>query len=229
MSNFLIMAFLFFIGSIIGWIIELFFRRYFSKENKDKKWMNPGFCVGPYLPIYGFGLCFLFLLCRLKIYLPFSWVVLNNIILIIVIGICMTLLEYIAGYCLLKLMNLRLWDYSNNKGNIQGIICPSFSIGWTLLGAIYYFFIDPYILNALNWLANNLAFSFVIGMFFGVFIIDVIYSSNLLVRIRQYAINNDIIIRIERLKEQIFSFHVQQQKNIIFLNHFIQKSHYLTT
>ena len=51
MNFFLILAFLFFVGSSIGWVIELFFRRFFSA----KKWINPGFLVGPYLPIYGFG------------------------------------------------------------------------------------------------------------------------------------------------------------------------------
>lgn len=216
MSNFLKFAYLFFIGSIFGWFIELLFRKYFSDVNKEKKWVNPGFCIGPYLPIYGFGLYILYLLSRLGVYMPFSSKMMNTIALIIVMGICMTLLEYIAGICLLKFMNLRLWDYSNNKWNFQGVICPFFSFGWTVLGMLYYFFIDPYILNALNWLANNLAFSFVIGMFFGVFIIDVIYSSQLIIKIRKYASENEIIVLVERLKTQILSFNEQHQKKYYF-------------
>ena len=50
MNMFLTLAFLFFIGSVIGWILELFYRRMIS----SKKWINPGFLVGPYLPLYGF-------------------------------------------------------------------------------------------------------------------------------------------------------------------------------
>ena len=47
---------LFVVGSLIGWVIELFFRRFVSQ----KKWMNPGFLTGPYLPIYGFGVLVLY-------------------------------------------------------------------------------------------------------------------------------------------------------------------------
>ena len=50
MNVFLTLAFLFFIGSIGGWILELFYRRMIS----NKEWINPGFLVGPYLPLYGF-------------------------------------------------------------------------------------------------------------------------------------------------------------------------------
>lgn len=60
MSLFLKYLFLFFIGSTLGWIVELFFRRI-----AHKKWVNPGFLIGPYLPIYGFGLCFLTLIYTL--------------------------------------------------------------------------------------------------------------------------------------------------------------------
>ncbi|MBR0031622.1 MAG: hypothetical protein IJP61_04990, partial [Treponema sp.] len=53
MTSLLVLTFLFFAGSIIGWGIELFWRRFFSKNNPEKKWINPGFLTGPYLPLYG--------------------------------------------------------------------------------------------------------------------------------------------------------------------------------
>ena len=43
----------------------------------------------------------------------------------------------------------------------------------------------------------------VIGFFFGVFIIDVVYSANLVVKIRQYAVEHDVIVKYETLKSQI--------------------------
>ena len=52
---FLIIAYLFFFGSFAGWVLELFFRRYFSKANPERKWLNPGFLFGPCVPLYGFG------------------------------------------------------------------------------------------------------------------------------------------------------------------------------
>ena len=39
------LAYLFFLGSTYGWVLELFFRRFFSKANPEHKWINPGFCV----------------------------------------------------------------------------------------------------------------------------------------------------------------------------------------
>ena len=56
MNIFLTLAFLFFIGATLGWVLELLFRRFFSSANPERKWINPGFCVGPYLPLYGCGL-----------------------------------------------------------------------------------------------------------------------------------------------------------------------------
>ena len=61
----LTLADLFFIGSTLGWVLELFFRHWFSAANPEHKWINPGFCVGPYVPLYGFGLCILYLLAML--------------------------------------------------------------------------------------------------------------------------------------------------------------------
>lgn len=64
----LALAFLFFVGSVSGWIMELIFRRFFSRCNPERKWINPGFCTGPYVPLYGFGLCIMFLVTSLDAY-----------------------------------------------------------------------------------------------------------------------------------------------------------------
>lgn len=202
MSTFLKLAFLFFIGSVLGWVIELIFRRFFSSKNPERKWINPGFCVGPYLPLYGFGLCTLYILSGLDsvILSDSAW---GTVLLIVMMAAAMTLLEYIAGVLVLKITHARLWDYSEQWGNIQGIICPKFTLAWAACAAGYYFLIHPYTLGAIDWLSENLAFSFVIGLFFGVFIIDVVYSSHAIAAIRQYAIDNDVIVKIEALKAQI--------------------------
>lgn len=70
MNLFLTLAFLFFVGSVTGWIIELVYRRFFSSANPERKWINPGFCTGPYLPLYGCGLCVLYLIASLE---NFQW------------------------------------------------------------------------------------------------------------------------------------------------------------
>ncbi len=203
MNLFLVLAFLFFIGSVSGWVLEVIFRRFFSSANPERKWINPGFCTGPYLPLYGCGLCLLFVIAMQESKGPILDPVWNKAALFAGMAVCMTVIEYIAGILSIKIAKVRLWDYSNQWGNIQGIICPKFSVAWTLLGALYYFLIHPHILNALTWLSNNLAFSFVIGLFFGVFIIDVVQSANLIVKLKKFAEENDVIVRFEEVKTEI--------------------------
>ena len=118
-------------------------------------------------------------------------------------SILMTLIELIAGELLLKFFNLRLWDYSNEKYNYKGFICLKFSIYWMLISAAYYFFIHPLIQDAVIWLSKNLIFSFSVGLFFGVFLIDIIYSSNVLVKVRNIAQEAGITVKLEELKDTI--------------------------
>jgi len=211
-SVFLILAFLFFIGSTVGWVIELFFRRFFSDGRKDKKWINPGLCTGPYLPLYGLGVCVLFAIASMEKYSLISNLIMNRIVLFLAMAVAMTLIEYIAGICSLKFSNVRLWDYRDEWGNIQGIICPKFSFFWAVLGAVYYFCIHSHIIDALIWLSNNLAFSFVIGMFFGVFIIDLAHSTQLLIKLKRFAEENKVIVKYEAVKAYIFKMHREKKK-----------------
>lgn len=203
MNIFLSLAFLFFIGSIVGWVLELFFRHFCYSTKSERKWVNPGFLVGPYLPIYGFGLSALYLISASEKYFPEMPYYLQVIIVLILIAAVLTLIEFIAGIIFIHAMKIKLWDYSNEFGNIGGIICPRFSLIWTVLGALYYFLVHPHIISALDWLSSHLAFSFFIGLFFGIFIIDFVYSAQLVVKIRKFATEHDIVIKYEELKRHI--------------------------
>lgn len=203
MPLFLIFAYLFFLGSVAGWVLEVFFRRFFSRANPERRWINPGFCTGPWLPLYGSGLCILYLLSFLESADLIRNPVWNRIALFAVMALAMTGIEYAAGLLALRVAKVRLWDYTDQWGNIQGIICPKFSLAWALLGALYYFLIHPRILHALDWLSQNLAFSFFIGLFFGFFILDVVNSANLTAKLRRFAQENDVVVRFEAVKESI--------------------------
>lgn len=59
MNVFLILAFLFFIGSTVGWVLELFYRRIIS----TKEWINPGFLVRTLFTVIWFwNMCILFII-----------------------------------------------------------------------------------------------------------------------------------------------------------------------
>lgn len=220
MNILLILAFLFFMGSLLGWVIELLFRKFFSSANPERKWINPGFCTGPYVPLYGCGLCIMYLICRLENFDVITDPVWNRIVFFAFAAAALTLMEYIAGIFCLKAAKVRLWDYSDQWLNSRGIICPKFSLAWTVLCAVYYFFIDPYILNALIWLSHNLAFSFFIGLFFGVFIIDVANASQLTLKLHRYAKENDVIVRYEHIKAHIHSRKEQRAEKAKFFRPF---------
>lgn len=216
MNLFLTLAFLFFIGSVFGWVLELFFRRFISAANPERKWINPGFCTGPYLPLYGFGLCILFLIASLEKTTAIADPIWEKVLLFAWMAVCMTVIEYIAGILSIKIAKVRLWDYSNEWGNIQGIICPKFSFFWAVLGAAYYFLVHPHILGALRWLAQNLAFSFVIGMFYGVFFVDLAHAVNLVAKMKKFAEENDVIIKYENLKTHLRSVQERTEKYHFF-------------
>lgn len=202
LTTFLVLAFLFYIGSIFGWILEVLFRRFFSANNPERKWINPGFLVGPYIPLYGFSLVTLFVFS----FIPVGFIhnhILQKLILFACMALAVTGLEYLGGIIFIKGMNIKLWDYSREWGNIKGIICPKFSTYWMVLSAIYYFLIHPKIIESLYWLANHLTFSFFIGFFYGVFMIDFCYSMNILVKIRKFARENQVELRIEEFKEHL--------------------------
>lgn len=198
----IILAFLFAAGCVIGWGIEVVYRR-FQPSNKERAWINPGFLVGPYLPLYGFGLTMLYSLAGLEEYIHIDNGVIRKLILFAVMAVAMTLIELVAGEIFIIRMHIKLWDYSENRGNFKGIICPLFSFFWAILGAVYYFLIHPHILNALYWFSHNLLFSFVIGFFYGIFVIDLCYSLKAVEKIKKFAAEHEMVIRYEELKKHI--------------------------
>lgn len=220
MSTFLTLAFLFFIGALGGWGLEVVFRKFFSSDNPDHRWVNPGFCTGPYLPIYGFGLCFLYLIASLEPLILASSPFWRKTLLFLTMAVCMTAVEYVGGVFLLKYYHVRLWDYRNCWGNVQGLICPLFSLFWAILGAMYYFLIHPHILNALRWLSQNLAFSFVIGLFYGVFLIDISHSLQLVNKMKQFADSNELILKYESIKLYIRDQQAKRGSKVHFFRAF---------
>ena len=178
MNLFLTLAYLFFIGSVLGWVLELFYRRFISGANPERKWINPGFCVGPYVPLYGFGLCILFVLAAIGDAHGVRTVG-DKLLLFLGMAVSMTAIEYIAGIMSLKIMHVRLWDYSNQWGNIQGLICPLFTFFWGVLSLGYYFLLYPRLRKLVEWFVAHPLASFMVGVCFGIFLIDLCFSVHL--------------------------------------------------
>ena len=205
MNKLLIILFLFFAGSVLGWVMELFFRRYLDPvERKKKKFCNPGLFVGPYLPIYGSGITLLYFLAQIHFpSIAAEHPILEKVIIILCMAACMTLLEFITGMIFVNHMHLELWDYTPYWGNIKGVICPLFSLIWCIVAAFYYLVVHKNVLKALDWLSRNLTFSFVIGFFYGVFLIDVFFTFQLVSKIKKLADEYGIIVKYNAYKEKL--------------------------
>jgi len=207
--------FLFFAGSLIGWGIEIVWRKFFSKNNPEHRWINPGFLTGPYIPLYGFCLTILFVLSFIDVTFIENKII-RQTVLFIFMALCITLIEYIAGLIFIKGMKIKLWDYSKNRGNIQGIICPLYTFFWYVLSAVYYFLIHPKILNWLYWFTNHLTFCLVVGFFYGVFAVDIVYSFRIMNRLRRFAKENKYIILLENLHQQIRKMNEENKEKVHF-------------
>ncbi len=226
----IIMTYLLFfiIGCLIGYLCEVLFRRFFSA----KKWVNPGFLKGPWLPLYGCGLVLMMGFCNiLLLYLPESFVFYNplgdlygrtlasgptayDLIPLGIIWVSLMLLEFIAGLIFVKGFKVRLWDYTNMKGNIMGIVCPLFNLIWLAVDVLFYYALDPFIYKAMASMFNfmfeggvtgtavNFVFIFILGIVYGIFIIDVITSMNLFSKISSAAKKAGEVLNWEKTKDE---------------------------
>lgn len=206
MNEFFSFVFLFYIGATAGWCLEVVYRKFFSATNPEHKWINPGCCTGPYLPIYGFGLCLLYLISMLDRFPLTGHTLLNKGILLLLIAVAMSTIEYAAGIISLKIYHVRLWDYSHLPGNIQGIICPQFSLIWAALGGAYYFWLHPLMCSAVAWLPRHSEFLFVLGAFAGIFVLDFCSSLNLLMKLKRFADEYQVEMRFEAIKANICAY-----------------------
>ena len=194
MKYLVIISTLFVIGSLLGWVIELFFRRFVSQ----KKWMNPGFLTGPYLPIYGFGVIFLYGVSNIP--LGINTQVWDIVARVAIIGVGMTLIEFVAGLIFIKGLKIKLWDYSNRKGNIMGIICPSFSLIWLVVGSLYYFLLNPVLVEGISWISENLIYTYFVGAVIGAILVDFAYSVHLASKLKQFKEYSDL--RFKEFKKE---------------------------
>ncbi|MBP5555647.1 MAG: putative ABC transporter permease [Lachnospiraceae bacterium] len=111
-------VFVFCFYSVVGYIWETVYC-----SLKEGKLLNRGFMKGPFLPIYGFGVCIMMIAAG-----PFNG---KNILAECISGmVCATVLEYVTGELMQHLFKVRYWDYSKEKFNLNGHICLGASLGW---------------------------------------------------------------------------------------------------
>ena len=163
--------FLLFIAySMLGWIMEVICSLY-----NLKKFVNRGFLLGPYCPIYGCGAILITLLLNKYLDDPIT-------LFIMAILLC-GVLEYLTSYAMEKIFHLRWWDYSDKKFNMNGRVCLNTIIPFGILGTVIMYVTNPFILNKLELLsAKNLNILFY--LLFSIYMIDNIISLITISRIK---------------------------------------------
>lgn len=136
MVNFSLYFILFLIYSFMGWSIEVV-----NVFIHSKKFVNRGFMIGPYCPIYGFSaIIMIFYLSQYR----------DNplTVFLLAVFVC-SLMEYIVSYVMEKLFNARWWDYSDRKFNINGRVCLLNAFLFGLLGVLLVYFVNPFLSDLL--------------------------------------------------------------------------------
>lgn len=170
MNIFFIYFILFLIYSFLGWTIEVI-----VTFNKEKKFVNRGFLLGPYCPIYGFSSIIMILyLGRYR----------DSFITIFLLAVVVcSIIEYLVSYLMEKLFNARWWDYSNRKFNINGRVCLENSIWFGLLGTLLIYVVNPFLYNLISKMSDNVLL--IVGSFLLIiFVIDLIISLNVTFKIK---------------------------------------------
>lgn len=220
----LLYLFLFLTGCMLGYVLEVFFRRFFTA----KKWVNPGFMRGPWLPLYGFGVVIMFTVVILLLYYLPSWPFYNpfgfydflgegrgpsyaDLLPIAIMGCSMIALEFVAGLIFVKGFKVKLWDYSNMKGNIMGIICPQFNAIWFALAIAFYYGLNPfvyrlaqeayaYMFGVSGVREAHFGFIFILGVAYGVMLIDFVLSAGVFTRVAKWAKKSDMKLRYDEMR-----------------------------
>ncbi len=210
MIEFVRYSFLWFFGAFCGWVIEILFRRFVSQ----KKWVNPGFLSGPCVPLYGFGTVAFYLFNGMPWFewIPITW--LAYLCELLFIAVVLTVIEWIAGIIFVKGMHIKLWDYSRLWGNIQGIICPLFSLIWMIAGAAYVFLLANPMITMSNYLVTEdhiLYTACTVFFCYGVFIVDFGYNLHIVSKVRKFVNDRKTVVDWKKLK---VSFNDQKQTKI---------------
>lgn len=153
---------LFFVYSFLGWFMESIGGIFVVK-----KYVNRGFLIGPYCPVYGTGVVLITLLLNNSTD--------NCISLFINVMVICGVLEYLTGYLMEKIFKARWWDYSDNRFNINGRVCLETLVPFSIMGTLFLYVINPILIN-LFVSAPDILIHIITWVLFFIIIIDTIFS-----------------------------------------------------
>lgn len=167
---------LFLMYSVLGWLMEVI-NSYFI----HKRFVNRGFLIGPYCPIYGIGV--LLIISFLNDYMD------NFLVLFILAMVICLVLEYLTSYFLELVFKARWWDYSNNRFNINGRVCLETAIPFGIGGLIIMYFINPLFTGILCKMSDKFLIILSVVLM-SLFLSDLIISFLIMLKFRSIGIKS---------------------------------------
>jgi uncharacterized membrane protein len=122
----------FFIYSFVGWSWETML---FTVQ--ERRFVNRGFLVGPFCPIYGCGGLLFLLLLAGRVHNLFAFFALAVVLA--------TALEYLTAVILENLFHAKWWDYSRFPLNYKGRISVISSAVFGIMSVLQLRFIHPFV------------------------------------------------------------------------------------
>lgn len=188
---------IFIIYSMVGWLLEVIL----SLIQKHK-FVDRGFLLGPYCPIYGWGA--LLITSLLKNYLS------NFIVIFILATVICMILEYITSFLMEKIYKTRWWDYSQMKYNINGRICLETAIPFGIGALIIMYIVHPCILFTLGMLSDS-TIIIISCIVFVIFLVDNVISFNVISKFKntQLKLKKD---NTEEITAKVRNYLMEQSK-----------------
>lgn len=154
--------FYFFVFAIFGFIWEVVVNLILHH-----KLVNSGTLIGPWLPIYGWGLIFSLLLSK-KIK--------NNYILFPSLFFLFGIVEYLTSLYLEYFYHTKWWDYSRYLLNINGRVCVEGLLLFSLIALFIIRIIVPKIDKIYEKINTNLL-TVILYILLSIYIVDYIYCT----------------------------------------------------
>lgn len=157
----------FLIYSMFGFFIETTLKTFFFHS------MNNGILMGPFIPVYGFGVMIIVFITRYVFHhstrkVP-KW--LKLFIIFMTVFVVLTILEFLGGIIIEKLFHKIFWDYSNFKFHFGHYISLEMSALWGVLSILFLYLVKPWMDKIIKKIPKWLTI-----LVFIIFLIDVIVT-----------------------------------------------------
>lgn len=165
------LALYFYLFAVFGWLIEMMYL-----ATAGRGLINSGFLQGPVCPAYAAGVLIIYPFTLLFAPLPF-W------LQCILYALLATAVEFLAHFALEKLLNIRIWDYSDEFMNLQGRISLKYSAFWFVLVLVLVLVLQPAAITLIEWLEPATRYWLAGGLGL-VLLADYVFSAVLFARMR---------------------------------------------